>query len=703
MYHGDRAMKKLNLLILLSVISVPLHALKTGGHVTATLISEVEAIQPGQPFTLALKLDMQKDWHTYWINPAESGAPTKMKWDLPRGFKAGAIQWPYPHKIVVPPVTTYGYENEAWLLNEIQVPSTLKPGDRITIKARVDWLECSVECIPGQADVAISLPVSSQMRFDKSVSGKFSNARLQLPIPPGEWKITAAPTDHGFQIALLPPNWFTGTLDHAEFYSSTPGVVEYAKTQTFRKIKNGNYVLNIPPSETDGEPITSLQGVIVVDPGWRGNQSEKAMAIDLPLTGTPVKADDPNIFLPLLFAFLGGLLLNLMPCVLPVLSIKVLSFLNHAPTEKSSVKKQSFAFAFGVVSSFWALAGLLLFLRAGGQQLGWGFQMQSPPFVFALVSLFFLLGLNLLGVFEVGTSLTQLGSVSSAQRGLSGSFLSGALTTLVATPCTAPFMGSALGFAISQPPLISFLIFTALGAGVATPYVLLSYFPRLLTYLPRPGDWMDSLKQFMGFLMLATVLWLLWVLENQKHAVVVPVLGTLLIQGVGAWIFGRWASFGKPQRSKVLAMGMAGGLIFFSLTWGLQIVMQAGAAGIETVEKEDQIQWKPFSHETVLDYRKKGTPVFVDFTASWCLTCQVNERVALNAESVIKAIQAKNIAMLKADWTSYDPKITEALQSFGRNGVPFYLLYSSNPNEAPTPLPEILTPQIVLDALNKLN
>jgi thiol:disulfide interchange protein DsbD len=458
---------------------------------------------------------MQKDWHTYWINPAESGAPTKIKWDLPMGFTAGAIQWPYPHKIVVPPVTTYGYENEAWLLNEIHVPSTLKPGDKITIKARVDWLECSVECIPGRADVSISLPVSSQMRFDQSLSENFSNARMQLPIPPGDWKLTAAPLDHGFQIVMQPPNWFTGKLDRAEFYSSVPGVVEYAKAQTFRKIKNGNYVLDIPPSETDGNQITSLQGVIVADPGWRGGQSEKAMTIDLPLTGTPVKADNPNFFLPLLFAFLGGLLLNLMPCVLPVLSIKVLSFLNHAPTEQSSVKKQSFAFAFGVIASFWALAGLLLFLRAGGQQLGWGFQMQSPPFVFALVSLFLLLGLNLLGVLEVGTSLTQLGSVSSSQKGLSGSFLSGALTTLVATPCTAPFMGSAVGFALTQGGFSSVIIFLGVGFGMALPYLLLSHFPGLLKFLPRPGKWMETLRQFMAFPLLATVIWLAWVFANQ--------------------------------------------------------------------------------------------------------------------------------------------------------------------------------------------
>jgi thiol:disulfide interchange protein DsbD len=686
-----------------SLFSNSAFALKLGGHVKASFVSETKSIQPGQPFTLAVRLEMQKDWHTYWVNPAESGAPTKIKWQLPAGFSAGPIQWPQPKKIVVPPVTTYGYENQVWLLTELTAPARLKAGERVTLKAHVDWLECSVECIPGWADIAITLPVSSKTEPDKLQMEEFSKTRARLPIKNSEWAFSASANSKSIRISLIPPPWHKDELKSVEFFSEITNLVDYAAPQKLLREHN-RYTLEIPKSESSTSPTASLRGVLVAEPGWRGEGSETAAALDIPVGANPIGPSSRGLLTPLLFAFLGGLLLNLMPCVLPVLSIKILSFVQHQPHDRMVGVRQSLAFGAGVLASFWLLAGLLFFLRASGEQLGWGFQMQSPLFVLLLISLFFMLGLNLFGIFEVGVSLTKLGDISSKTGSYGKSFLSGALTTLVATPCTAPFMGSALGYALSQPAAIAFGIFTSLGVGVAAPYIVLSSYPALLRFVPKPGAWMETLKQALGFFMMATVLWLLWVIESQRSGLVIPVLVVLLFHGVAAWILGRWDVISKPSRVRTLALLISVSLVVLSLCWGGQMIRHAKPpTSNESISKENLIAWEPFSPEAVSKYRSQGRPVFVDFTASWCLTCQVNERVALNAPEVVAKFKEKNIVPLRADWTSYDPVITTALQAFERTGVPCYVLYSSKLETEPTTLPEILTPRIVLDALDKIN
>jgi thiol:disulfide interchange protein DsbD len=357
---------------------------------------------------------------------------------------------------------------------------------------------------------------------------------------------------------------------------------------------------------------------------------------------------------------------------------------------------QGLLFAAGVVVSFWILAGVMLTLRAGGAQLGWGFQLQSPAFVACLAALFFLLALNLLGVFEMGLRVQSLaGAVATRKLGLDA-FLSGVLACLVATPCTAPFMGAALGFTLAQPAWVSVLVFTVLAIGMALPVVLLSYFPRALALLPRPGKWMESFKQAMAFPLLATVIWLAWVLGAQAgNDAVLALLAGLLLIAAAAWIYGRWAHVQRPWRYLAPAALAIAGL---AVAWPTHIV----APGAAIVARAGELQWQPWSREKVAELRAQGTPVFVDFTAAWCITCQVNKRVALNDAAVVKRFAELHVVPLKADWTSMDPKITAALAEHGRNAVPVYVLYSSDRNAAPRLLPEVLTSSVVLEELDRI-
>ena len=397
---------------------------------------------------------------------------------------------------------------------------------------------------------------------------------------------------------------------------------------------------------------------------------------------------------------MGGLILNLMPCVLPVLSLKVFSLMKHAGDPKAAWK-QGVAFTAGVVLSFWVLAGLLLALRAAGNQLGWGFQMQSPGFVLALIFLFFLLALNLFGVFEFGASLVGLDAkATSHSHGLISSFLNGALATVAATPCTAPFMGSALGFAAQQPAMISLLIFTFLAFGMATPYLLLTIFPGALRFVPKPGAWMEAFKQFMGFLLMAAVIWLVYVFGVLTGQNQVPwLLLALLLAGIAAWIYGRWGTPVHSTPVRLAAFVLTLGLLGYAIHSGIVL---ARATPPKMSARSGADVWQPWSADAVQQALAQNRPVFVDFTAAWCLSCKVNERVALETDAVQQAFKEKNVALLKADWTQPDPEISKALRQYNRDGVPLYLLYSPKNPGTPQVLPEVLTPGIVLEGLEKL-
>jgi thiol:disulfide interchange protein/DsbC/DsbD-like thiol-disulfide interchange protein len=678
-------------------------------HVKAALIPEVRTIAPGAPFWMAVRLKMDPRWHTYWINPGDSGAPTEIRWSLPPGFEAGPIQWPYPERIELPPLVSFGYEGEATLLVRITPPRDLKAGQPVTLTAHVSWLECEELCLPGEATLSAVVQTGRDVENDPAGARFFSEARARLPLDSADWSFAAAPGRGFVRLTATPPLWLKEAVAEAEFFPEMRG--QFLNGREAWDRGDGAYAMDLPRSDVSTAPVRRLTGVLVSKSGWRGPGSERAIRVDVEI-GKEIAgnagalhgsgANASGLLGAIGLAFIGGLILNLMPCVLPVLSIKVLSLVGQAEAPMGARMRNAGAYSVGVLVAFWALAGLLIALRAGGEQLGWGFQLQSPPVIAGLASLFFLIALNLFGVFEVGVSLTRLtgNNAGTSGEGAGGSFSTGLLATLVATPCTAPFMGSALGFALTQPAPAALAIFTSLGAGMAAPFVALAASPRLLRFLPRPGAWMETMKQALGFLLAATVVWLAWVLGQQTGSDgVVMLLAALVVQAVGAWVLGKWAVVTRSA-----AVRRAAGIVAAVLIVGSAAAAVKLAGGGEPPARQAAAaeSWEPYSEARANELRGAGRPVFVDFGAAWCLTCQVNERVALSAAPVLAKFREKNVAMLKADWTSRDPAVTQALTKLRRSGVPTYVLYAKDASAPPRLLPEILTPTLVIDALDNL-
>jgi thiol:disulfide interchange protein DsbD len=671
-------------------------AFKTASHVKVKLVSEYDSIQPGAIIWVGIHEKMEPEWHTYWKNPGESGAPTQIKWNLPKGFEPGPIVWPAPHKIEVPPVVSYGYEDEVLLMVPIKTPSHLKAGQKIRLAATVEWLECKDVCIPGTTEVQLQLPVIEKPPAINSIwADKFLKAREQLPTPIKDWKIRVEDRQDTYVIQIDPPANFNDILKTIYFYPEELRVINYSAPQILKR-SSQTYSLKIEKAESSTGTASQLLGLLSL-------QSVQGQAIHLQISPVVENAQQSHSswawLVAIFFAFLGGLILNLMPCVLPVVSIKVLGFIKQSGGSRREALKQSLIFMLGVLVAFWVLAGFILVLRSSGNQLGWGFQLQSPVFIGALVSLFFLMGLNLFGLYEVGSSFVQLNDATKNHKGALKSFLSGILATIVAAPCTAPFMGSAMGYALSQPAPVTYLVFSFLGFGMALPYVLLSQSPTFLKYIPKPGPWMEIFKQIMGFMMMACVVWLLWVFGHQRDtdAVALALLG-LTFQALGVWLWGR------------IQMGLIGnkriGILLATIFFILGTVILFNSTRRETKSTSPNISengWEEFSEIKIRDFQAQGRPVFIDFTAAWCLTCQVNEKVALNNAEVRKLFKEKNVALLKGDWTNKNNEITKVLTSYERSGVPFYLLYSSDPSVPPQILPEILTPDIVIKYLKTLS
>ena len=662
----------------------------------AELVAEVASIQPGQPFTVALRLTMDEGWHSYWRNAGDAGSATIITWQLPAGFTAGEIQWPFPERIVDPPLVSYGYSGEVLLLVDVTPPAELT-WSRAELRATADWVVCERICMPATADVQLDLPVRNRPSApDERWGPRVAAARARLPLASAEWRLSASQTDSGYELHATPPDGWTGLLDGIYFFAIDPGVISYAALQPLSQ-DGGTFRLALARSEFPVGTVSRIRGVAVLPEGTAWNSSgARALSVDLPLETEPASVQGSarriTLAVALVFALLGGLLLNLMPCVFPVLSIKILGIVEHGGGDRRRVRAHGLAFAGGVIVAFWALAALLIAVRAGGAQLGWGFQLQSPPFVAFLAGLFFLFGLSLMDVFEVGTSLTRLGGLESSW-GYAGSALSGVLATIVATPCIAPFMGTALGFTLTQPAAPTFLVFGTLGVGMAVPYVALSLEPRLLQRLPRPGPWMQTLRQVLAFPLFATAIWLVWVFGRQTSVSgATNLMAALLALGFAAWIVGRWNRLLVSRRAYMVTRGLATaavGLAVWLAVRGTRDISATAAAG----------GWEPYSATAVAAHRAAGRAVFVDFTADWCLTCKVNERVVLETDEIRTAFEERGVALLKADWTRRDPEITAALASFGSSGVPLYVLYPAAAERSPRVLPVILTKRIVLDAL----
>ena len=690
-------------------LALPLHAapvVKTE-HVEAQLLSERAAVQPGKAALVGLRLRMAPHWHTYWKNPGDSGLPTKIRWTLPEGWKAGAIQWPHPKNLPIGPLLNYGYEDEVVLLTEITPGADAKPGT-VPIRASAEWLVCKEVCIPEKGVLDLALPVAAgESPIDERWKASFERAHLMLPVDAPGWKYDAGVSGKTVTLRITAPEGTT-LPPKAVFFPERDNVVEHAAPQTV--VRDGNTLL-IRMKLQDPVPrdFTALKGVAVAEGGWPGAPDRRAIELSANL-GAPIAMAarsvsgasasgsevGDSVAVALAFAFLGGILLNLMPCVFPVLGIKVMGFVEHAHGDTQALRTQGLVFTVGVVLSFLLLAGIMLALRAGGTQLGWGFQLQSPAFVAVLAMLFFVLALNLVGVFEWGLFAQSMTSDVSARGRYGDAFLAGVLATVVATPCTAPFMGAAVGFTLAQPSAVSLAVFFALGIGMALPTLLLALFPALLRKLPKPGAWMETFKQVMAFPLFATVAWLVWVLGAQagNDAVLGALIGLVSI-AIAAWIYGRWSRSGSLARHAFAALFAALGI--YSAWPG---TLELTAPGTP-VAKKGEMPWQPWSPERVAQLQAAGQPVFVDFTAAWCVTCQVNKRMALNNAAVVDAFALRGVVPLKADWTNNDPRITQTLQDLGRNAIPVYALYL--PGESrPHLLPEVLTPALVLAEIEKL-
>ncbi|MGE0452423.1 MAG: protein-disulfide reductase DsbD family protein [Vicinamibacteria bacterium] len=679
-------------------------------HVRVTLVPEHEGVRPGQPLTVGLRIEHEAEWHTYWRNVGDSGLKTRIAWTLPEGFSAGEIQWPRPEKVFVAPLMSYGYSGETWLLSELSVPAKLDVAS-VSLRAKVDWLECKEACLPGKATLELTLPVKVDAKPSAAHAAAFASARAALPRPAG-FAASAAFSDKALSLEVRR----AGALPReAYFFPYAAELIDHAAPQALAAVAGG-FRLEIP-RPANGKAADVIAGVLELDgvalevsaalaataggPGGGEPRSAAGVAATgqpappppVPAPSAPMGGSAGSLPVALVFAFIGGLILNLMPCVLPVLSLKVMGFVRDGA--EYGALRHGLAFTAGVVVFFWALAGALLALKAGGEQIGWGFQLQSPLFVVFLAALFLLLSLNLFGLFEVGESLTAVGNLEPRTKGLAGSFWSGALATIVATPCTAPFMGSALGFAMSQPAWVAFSVFSALGLGMASPYLVLAASPRLLRMVPKPGAWMEGFKQAMGFVLLGTVVFLLWLFGRQVGVNGMTILlGALLLLGMAAWLYGR-VRRGAPR------LRLAGYAAAFALAaGGLALGFAYAPASAEERHAGGDGVWEEFSPERVALLRRAGTPVFVDFTADWCLTCQVNLKLALERPEVLQRFRDKGVVMMKADWTRSDERITRALAEHGRQGVPLYVLYGRD--GAPRLLPEVLRPGIVLQALDEL-
>ncbi len=690
------------LLFTLNLLAQPIRV----DHANVELISEVKSIVPGQSFWVAFKVDHDEHWHTYWRNAGDAGIPTKIKWDVPAGFKAGNIQWPFPERIMLADVANFGFENELVLPVEISPPSDLIIRTNVTLNASATWLICKEECLPGEAELSLSLPVSNEILFNEKWVDKFTATREKLPLKNHDWKTSLDElTRSTISIRVQSFTQSNSNLGEIWFYPYQPGFIKNSSDQLIEQTENG-FLISIGLEDFIVEQPDTLSGILVSENGWRGENTERAIEITVPISNVEqgisnTEGEGFSIWLALLFAFLGGMILNLMPCVLPVLSIKILGFVQQSGEDKSKIVQHGVLFTVGVVASFLILAGLLLILRAGGEQLGWGFQLQSPLFLIILSVLLLLFALSLFGVFEIGTSAGNIGGKIENRGGNIGAIMSGVAATVLATPCTAPFMGSALGFAITQPVFVTLSVFAFLALGMAFPYLLLSIFPQWLRFIPKPGNWMNTLKQFMGFLLLATIIWLAWVLGIQAGSdAITGLMGALLLAGLAAWIYGKWGSVLNKTGTRITASVTAISLVIASVTAANSFIPEEPLSNTTIKKSNSTLPWEKFSQEKVDKLVAEGEKVFIDFTAAWCLSCQVNEKVVLNTQEVVNKFAELNVVPLKADWTSRDPEITKALAKFGRNSVPLYVLYDSEGNV--TKLPEILTPGIVLDALEKL-
>ncbi len=661
-------------------------------HLTAELTALSPQIAVGGTLQVGLVLTIQEGWHVYWINAGDSGEPPAIHWTLPKGVTAGPMQFPPPSRLPLGPLMDFGYQDSVAFPVRLTASPTLHPG-KLHLDAHVSWLVCSSVCLPGKAHLGMDLEAVKGPLPKPAEVGALGTALAELPSPLSDGMSAEAVTD-AKQILVT---FKTGSREtSAQIYPYDSEVIENAAAQRVESLSDGAKVWLKRAQDSVSPPATLhalvefpdigafdfsvpvSQGVVPAPPlaaqAMPDSNPDQDQSQTQPLTALSAIG----------LAFLGGMLLNLMPCVFPVLFLKGLSLLHSAGEERARQRSHGWMYTAGIVVSFWAIVAGLLILRAGGRALGWGFQLQSPGFVAVLASLVFFLGLSLAGQFEIGLSLTSVGGGLARKPGLTGSFFTGVLATVVATPCMAPLMGAAVGFALVQQAWLTFLVFTSLALGLAAPFLALTMQPRWTRALPPPGTWMETLKNLVSVPLFATAIWLTWVYgqlyspDGVNH--MAWLLSCFLVLAVAGWALGRWPA----KRGATLAA----------------VVLIAGALALPLHRPAvDKLVWKPYTQANFAAARASGNPVFIDFTAAWCLSCQVNERAVLESGAVERALGKNRMQLLKADWTQYDPMITKQLASLGRSGVPTYVIYPPGAISNPDVLPEVLTEQVVLKAI----
>ncbi len=656
-------------------------------HLTAELTSLSPQITPAGTQTIGLVLTIEEHWHVYWVNAGDSGEPPAIKWTLPKGFTVGPLQFPPPQRLPLGPLMDYGYEDQVAFPITVTAPANAKPG-KAHFDAHVTWLVCAQVCLPGKAHLGYDMNVVRGPLPPAPVVGALGESINSLPKPlPSEMAASAVGDAKHIQLTLK-----TGSHEtDAEFYPFDPEVIENAADQEIQSLPDGVRVTLQRASDSVSLP-KSLHGLVELS-------STEAYELTAPVTPGVVTGLTPaakaakqtapadvTVWGAIGLAFLGGLILNLMPCVFPVLFLKGLALVNSSNEERHRQRAHGLVYTLGILVSFWIIVAVLLILRAGGSELGWGFQLQSPGFVAVLASLMFFLALSLAGQFEIGLSLTSAGGGLAQKHGFAGSFFTGVLATVVATPCMAPLMGAAVGFALAHSAAMTFTVFTALALGLALPYLVLSMQPQWTSVLPKPGAWMETLKQLTAVPLFATALWLAWVYAQlyPKAGVdrMTRLLACFLIVAIAGWFLGKWpARWGSAIAAIIL------------IACGLALPLRR--------PKAETMAWQPYTPATFQAARASGKPVFVDFTADWCLSCKFNEATVLRSSEVEQKLRDDHVQLLKADWTQYDPEITKELAAVERSGVPTYVIYPAGANSNADVLPELLTKDIVLKALEK--
>nr|WP_081031116.1 thioredoxin family protein [Chlamydia ibidis] len=662
------------------------HAREMGASSShASLISEVSRIAQGNTFRIAVKISVDKGSHIYWKNPGEIGSPLRIQWILPEGFSVEKEHWPTPKVFEEENITFFGYDDSAFIIADLRAPEAIHSNE-VTIGAHVEWLACGEHCIPGDEHLEISLPCGNSSISSSERSQEFAQALHLTPHPLEDNQLIAFTHGEEGEIILSLAH-HNENAEKAWFISETANqIVAYAESST-KEAQGTAWNLKIK-NLTNIKKDDHLEGVLLLTD--KAGKKVESFAIRGQLTSSPdLSTSLSGFMMTLAMAFLGGLLLNIMPCVLPLVTLKVYGLIKSSGENRTSALSNGLWFTSGVVGCFWILAGVGFLLKTLGHNIGWGFQLQEPAFVSVLVIIFFLFALSSLGLFEIGTTFSNLGGRIQAHRCQNkyvSSFFNGVLATLVTTPCTGPFLGSVLGLVMSLSFSKQITVFTAIGLGMALPYLLFAIFPKLLVILPKPGSWMNTFKQVMGFMLLATVTWLLWVFgsETSMSALVLLISG-LWLAGFGGWVLGKWGTPISSKRLRLTAYAVfvmcLGGAIMSGIFGANQF--KNDPQYLENYNSED---WQPFSYEKLDQLRKEGKAVFVNFTAKWCLTCQMNKPI-LHSKIVREKFKSRNIVMLEADWTRKDPGITEELARLGRASVPTYVYYPENQSK-PVILPE---------------